>query len=178
MANGAVPVVLNNDVERSIVEHMKTGLVVDSPTSFNEAINYLLNHPEHRAQMSKRAREEVVSRFSLEASVHQLNDVYQRLSHYPKRSYNFQALMGNTPGEWFQFGLGWLSELLDGAAASEFMEQRWQHPVLYERTKSSAFHFLSYYPDDEQLVKWTQLLLQDKMAHGKADPSKQIEHNE
>lgn len=46
MAMGVVPIVLNNPAEKCLVEHKQTGLIVQTPNEFGQAITWLQEHPE------------------------------------------------------------------------------------------------------------------------------------
>jgi glycosyltransferase involved in cell wall biosynthesis len=59
------------------VAHKSTGLVVKagSVDEVVEAITYLMNHPEERAQMSRAARSRVCEQFDIEATMKEIKDV-------------------------------------------------------------------------------------------------------
>jgi len=164
MACGAVPVVLNNPIEMSIVQNGRTGLVVDSPESFARAISLLNRDPEARRRMGEAARADVLSRFSLETTAQQLNGHYRRVMDMAKRDMDFAFVFGSTPSDWFLSCLGSSQLLFDDPDGCGHRDERLQHPVLYERTKSSAFHFLHYFPDDARLRKWATLLEDDLVS--------------
>lgn len=161
MACSAVPVVLNNPVERSIVQDGRTGMIVDSPAAFARAISFLSDHPDERRRMGEAARRDVLSRFSLAATEQKLRDHYTRVMDSGKRDFDFIRCFGHSPAEWFASCLGGYAPLFEDADGTRWRKQRLQAPVLYERSKSSAFHFLRYFPDDEGLKRWTAMLEDD-----------------
>lgn len=174
MAHGAVPIVLDNFVEKHIVKHLFTGVVVRSPSDFNDAIQYLLDHPAERLRMSENARIDVTSRFSLAHTSNQLMAIYDRVMHLPKRRYEFKDVFGETPSDWFKFGLGRLANLFPEPPFATGQEMRRKHPIFYEETKSSVFHYLKYYPADKYLQYWAKLLCDDVE---RTKSSKCIQHN-
>lgn len=164
MACSTVPVVLDNPVESSIVNNGVTGIVVDSPETFAEAIGFLSDHPDERRKMGAAARREVTTNYSLETTVGKLSDFYSRVAGLGKRNFDFGEIFGNSPVEWFASCLGKYAPLFADSSGLEFRDQRLLHPVLYERSKSSVFHFLRYFHSDPQLKQWASMLEGDLAA--------------
>lgn len=164
MACSAVPVVLNNPVESSIVRDGYTGLVVDSPDTFAKAIAFLNDHPDERRKIGEAARFEVMTKYSLEATVEKLGLSYSRVSDFDRRDFEFGKIFGRSPSVWFASCLGEYAPLFHDISGLEFRDQRLLHPVLYERSKSSVLHFLRYYPSDPQLRHWASMLEDDLAA--------------
>lgn len=158
MAAGVVPVVMNNAVESAIVKHGITGLVVDSPASFAEALAYLESKPDDRIRMAQAASADIRARFSLAATVKALMTQYGEIASQPLRGFDFSAVYGDGPFAWFVAGLGRYAPLFaDGAEASQ-RSARLALPFLYEPNKSSVFHYQRYFPEDAALTHWAQVL--------------------
>jgi len=167
MACGVVPVVLNNPIEASIVSHGHSGIVVDSPGSFSQAISYLNSKPDERCRISETACREIRARFSLEHTEKQLNDHYLSVMECQKMDFEFGPIFGNSPAEWFASCLGSYRSFFAEGGGTELRKRRLQHPVLYEKSKSSVFHYHQYFPDDPMLAHWVTML-EDDLGHAGA----------
>jgi hypothetical protein len=165
MACGVVPVVLDNPVERSIVEHGRTGLVVDSPHSFSEAISYLYANPVEHQQLAAAAASTVRTQHSASRCGKQLEAVYLEVLNQPKRPYRFADIFGDTPADWFTSCLGSYAHCFQEGSELAGRQERLKHSFLYEKTKSSAFHFASYFPADHRLAGWASMLEADLAAN-------------
>lgn len=161
MACGVVPVVLNNPVESSIVKEGETGFIVDSPEAFASAIKHLHGTPQLRKEMSEAASADVRSRFSIDITEQQLGEHYRRLMEKPKCRSDFRNIFGSTPWEWFCSCLGEYRNLFSLDSVDTLRQNRLKVPVLYDRTKSSVFQFIHYFPHDPQLEQWSKILEED-----------------
>lgn len=160
MASGVVPIVLDNLVEASIVKHGKTGLVVNTPAAFAEAISYANSNLDVLKSMSDACVSETRSQFSLEKTEQGLRQCYASVMASEKRCFDFQKVFGRTPSEWFYSCLGDFRQYFDRDNPDEMRSNRLRHPVFYEKSKSSVFHFLRYY-EDAELTKWAEMLEDD-----------------
>lgn len=161
MAAGVVPVVFNNPVEASIVKHKITGMVVDSPELFADAIAFLNGNRDVLQKMSLAASRDIRERFPLEKTIQGLDAHYQKLILEEKKSFSFSSVFGNTPHEWFLSCTGKYAHYFTSVSDSALRPVRLRHPVLYEQSKSSVFQFFKYFPWDETLEKWVSLLQAD-----------------
>lgn len=160
MASGVVPIVLDNVIEASIVQHGKTGLVVNTPAAFAVAVSYANSNLDVLKSMSDACVSDTRSRFSLEKTEQGLGQCYDSVMAGEKRCFDFQKVFGRTPSEWFYSCLGDFRQYFDGDNPDLMRFNRLQHPVLYEKSKSSVFHFLRYY-EDAELAKWAEMLEDD-----------------
>jgi glycosyltransferase involved in cell wall biosynthesis len=158
MAAGVVPIVMNNAVESAIVKHGITGMVVDSPASFAEALAYLESQPEARIRMAQAASADIRARFSLAATVQALRTQYQMIASQPVRSFDFSAVYGDSPFAWFVAGFGRYAPLFADGAEESKRAARLALPFLYEPNKSSVFHYQRYFPEDASLTHWAKVL--------------------
>jgi len=152
MAMGVVPVVLGNPAERNLVRHGETGLVVDGPEAFADAIDWLAAQPDERRRLSGNAAREVRERFAVGRTAGRLLEHYQAVLDEDRRTFDFRPVFGETPADWFracQGGEAW--RFPDDGLDIEM--PRGPH-FLYERTKSSVFHFREVFPDDPRLARW------------------------
>ncbi|MCP9473149.1 MAG: glycosyltransferase family 4 protein [Nitrospira sp.] len=157
MAMGVVPVVLDNPAERCLVLHGETGVIVDGPAQFADALDWLAAHPLERARLSANASRLVRRRFAVGRTVAGLEHHYRRLLNEPKRSFDFRPIFGEEPADWFRS--------CQGDEAWRFQRDNVRHKspgrgpaILYERTKGSVFHYHAVYPHDERLTRWARQL--------------------
>jgi glycosyltransferase involved in cell wall biosynthesis len=82
MAAGRPVVVTRSGGPQEIIEHGRTGLLVDpnDPHSMAESIVFLLRHPERAQKMAMDARADVEAKFSLEKMVKEYEAIYLRLT--------------------------------------------------------------------------------------------------
>lgn len=157
MAMGVVPIVLDNPAERHLVTHDETGLIIDSPASFADALDWLATHPADYARLSSNACRFVRAHFAVSRTVDNLNTHYQAVLAEEKRAYDFRPIFGVEPADWFRACQGNEAWRFGG-------DDRARNPAgrgpefLYERTKSSVFHYRSVYETDERLARWAQQL--------------------
>lgn len=164
MACGVVPIVLNNTVESSIVQHGETGLIVDSPRSFAEAVAYLSDHPDVQRRLSAACSDAIRKRYSVPKTVHELDQVYEAVMAKPKTQFDFQAVFGTTPADWLLSCAGDYTWCFDPDEEEAWRTDRRLQCFLYERSKSSAFHFQAHFPNDARLSRWAAMLERD-LAH-------------
>jgi glycosyltransferase involved in cell wall biosynthesis len=156
MAMGVVPIVLDNPAERLIVEHGVTGFVARDANEVADALQRLLDDPELRSTMARRAAMHVRGNYQ-DARMAAAFDVHYRATmSQQKRAIDFRSLFGVKPSEWFQsFQRGDSVFTADGAVAHVDPQRR--HTLL-ERTKGSVFHFLANFPEDPLLRAWSAAL--------------------
>lgn len=158
MAMGVVPIVINNPAERQLIRHGETGLLVDSPVEFSSALRFLAENPDKRRQMANRAAEETRLRFSIETTHTNLNAHYAEVLQEQKKEFDFKGIFGNHPADWFrscQDEDTWrFPDMLPDIAACS---ARGPH-YLYEKNKSSVFHYQRTFPNDHRLAAWAKQL--------------------
>lgn len=158
MATGIVPVVLGNPAESRIVEHRKTGLIVNSTPEFADAIDWLDAHPEERQQLGAEAARSVRARFSVEKTNASLTRHYGDLLHAGKRKIHFGEIFGGGPSDWFRACQGNPAIFQDDGSIDFNRIDRMSAYALQERTKGSVFHFREYFHDDMRLAQWAKNL--------------------
>lgn len=157
MAMGVVPVVLNNLAETCIVTDRQTGLIVDSPNTFADAIDWLAAHPEERLAMGQRAVQQVARQFTAEKMQTAFADAYCGLAARDKQCVDFQNFLGDTADDWFlasQPHPEWFSN--NGCLQIPVTEPT---PFdLLDANKGTAFQFSRYFPDNNLLRRWAKKL--------------------
>lgn len=157
MAMGVVPVVLNNPAERHIVEHERTGLVVNSPSEFADAIEYLAEHPEERCAIGMRAAATVRSQYTVEKMEAAFRGHYGAIMQDQKRPIVFQEIFGTTPDQWF-LSCQPAPELFGENGRVRLPPEVLGSFNFLEKTKGSVFHFNSSFPDNGKLREWSKTL--------------------
>lgn len=157
MAMGVVPVVLDNPAERYLVRHMDTGLVVKNPEEFADTLDWLAGHQDERRRLSENAASAVRRELSIGRTADALYGHYRAVLTEEKRDIHFCHVFGQGPADWFRACQGeeaWRfgDEGQSGRAAGRGPE------FLYERTKSSVFHYRAVFPTDARLARWAQAL--------------------
>ncbi len=82
---GVPPVVFPYGGVKQLVQHEKTGLVVNSPAEFTAAIEYLHAEPEMRRRLGENAERYAREVFGAENAARDLNKVYEMLMRRDKR---------------------------------------------------------------------------------------------
>ena len=157
MAMGVVPIVLNNPAERCLVRHMNTGVIVTTPDEFADALDWLAHHPDERERLSKNAASVVRSEFSVGRMADGLHEHYRAVVSEMKRDFDFRSVFGSEPADWFRTCQGEEAWRFSDNGQSKCTVGRGPD-CLYERTKSSVFHYQSVFPFDRRLTTWAQAL--------------------
>ena len=157
MAMGVVPIVLNHPAERHLVTHDETGVIIDSPASFADALDWLATHPSEYARLSSNASRSVCARFAVSRTVDELNAHYQAVAAEEKCPFDFRPIFGIEPADWFRVCQGNEAWRFGGDHQRQASADRGP-AFLYERTKSSVFHYRAIYDRDERLARWAQQL--------------------
>lgn len=152
MAMGVVPIVLDNPAERCLVEHGRTGLVVTNPTSFAEALRFLMTHPKERASLSAEAARSVRERFAIDVTYRSLLGHYMTLMTEDKCRYDFAPVLGAQAADWFLSAQGdeaW--RFKDDGSVDLSGDLPY---ALRENSKGSVFHYARSFPEDRRLAGW------------------------
>lgn len=170
MVTGVPPVVLNQCTEKYIVKHMETGIIVNNPIEYGEAIRYLYNNIDERIRLGSNARKYVIENYALKNTVYNLRKNYNLAMKNDKKLVSFKLVLGDTPAEWFLSCLGEESKIfkksmnIDSMKEDEFMKVNGQiittisnSEILQGNKKSSLFHFLEYFHEDNWLRYWGNL---------------------
>lgn len=156
MAIGIVPVVLGNSAERHIVDHKKTGLIVNSPEEFADAMDWLGAHPEERQGMGAHAASWVRENFSAQKTEALLTKHYLDLHDSDKQQIPFSEIFGLFPPDWFRSCQSDPSIFSDDGSVCLERAGRFGIFSLTEKKKGSVFHFNEYFPDDVLIAKWAK----------------------
>lgn len=172
MAIGLPVVLFNQCCEKYIVEHNKTGLLVNSAREYGEAIRYLYNHPQKARELGENAKEHVKDRYNAKVRAEKFHQVYEQIIEQPKQIICFSDILGTEPYEWFMSALNtekeWFLKSIDLKRNIEVREseklKEIEHKIanarliLREPTKFSILHYYSYFKDDIWLKYWAEIL--------------------
>lgn len=86
MYAGIPPIVFPHGGVKKLIINNYTGLMVDSPLEYSQALEYLYHNPEERIRLGKNAKEYASQIFGAENAARQLNPIYHRLMASPKRA--------------------------------------------------------------------------------------------
>jgi glycosyltransferase involved in cell wall biosynthesis len=153
MAMGIVPVVLDNPAERSIVEHLSTGLIVRSPSEFADALAWLANNPLNRSRIGMQAAAMVRERYIPERTEAAFRGHYEEVLREDKRPVPFLNIFGIAPSDWFLSCQG-APEIFELGGGVRLPNGGLPNFDLLEKTKGSAFHFHQYFPENASLAGW------------------------
>ena len=148
MAAGLPIVALNQAVERVILRPGETGLLVDSPASYGQAIRRLYEDKALALSLGCRARAEALQVYDLEANRARFVAHCRKAMSRPKRVPVFRDFFGPRPADWFLSCVG--------SDQGCFLENRARQAglIFREPTKGSPRHYQAYFPEDERLALW------------------------
>lgn len=155
MAMGVVPIVLDNPAESRIVTDGRTGLVVNNPGEFAEALSDLIKRPEQRLALAQQSAEFARNRYTFAEMSAGLNAHYLDLMNTEKRHHAYAAAFGARPCDWFkafQSPNGPYADDGSLATGADLAHGEFEH------SKGSVFHFMKYFPDNPRLRAWSRAL--------------------
>lgn len=156
MASGAVPVVLANPPERTIVRHGETGLIAQDASEFSAALRLLMDDPARRDALAQGGRRFVLDECGIEHSVHAFHNLFDLALGLARRPRKLQlpsvnGMEDGCPAHLFLTSLG------DSAEHADVMcllngDRSVVLPVDFaSKTRGSIFHYLSMLGPDETL---------------------------
>ena len=171
MACGIVPVVFNNPMEKYMVKHNKTGLVVKNNLEYNNAIEELYSNKKLRERLSKKAKKEAFKRFSLKNMIKQWEKTFEQSLNIKKtikkwksqyqgpNSTYFQIFIESTGKKGIYFENMIFSEdiMIKNKAEKIIKEMMQKSHSWNSKTKGTLNHYLCFFKD-ENLDKLNTLL--------------------
>ena len=101
MSLGLAPLVLDNPVEKAIVEDGKTGFVASSIEEIGSLLEMLLLLPDIREKISRNAIRAIAETRTPAMSAQNFMILWLALLAEPARVCDFASAIGSTPAEWF-----------------------------------------------------------------------------
>jgi len=159
MALGVVPIVMNNPAERYLVEHKKTGMVVNDPNSFAEAVDWLVENPTELKHIAQNAASKARDAFSISRTTSQLTIHYQTVAQQNKIIGDFRTVFGVSPADWFLACQEdkWLTTIFKDGYSNPDLKISIPH-YLFENNKGSVLHYAKTFSDDKYLQRLAQQL--------------------
>lgn len=153
MAAGIVPVVLDNPMERYMVEH--NGMVVRNEQEYVEAIEFLYKYPSLRRELSKRCVEHATEKFSKDFMVQEWEKIFSELLRVNKEEKYWKIDEEITYKNIFLESLGNYGKSF---AYDEEIKKLSKINSWQTETKGSVHNYHSYFPEDPVLEKWSELM--------------------
>ncbi|NTV89621.1 MAG: glycosyltransferase family 4 protein [Clostridiales bacterium] len=157
MAMGIVPVVLNNPAERLIVKNRQTGIIVNSPDEFAEALDWLSENPNERERIGKQAAQYVREKFTAEKMITSFNTLYSELMTLTKKHILFTDIFGLDPSSWF-LSCQEKPHIFTNCKSLVLNSDGFSVYGLLEQTKGTVFHFHKYFNNNPMLSQWAKEL--------------------
>lgn len=166
MAAEVPPVLLNQLVEKRIVEDGKTGVLVSSAEEYGAAMRYLRENREERERIGRNARAHVLKSYKFDVILDDFHSNCELAMKEPKRVMDFRSRVGDSPAEWFVSCLGKDGQAFRASSAAGVHGQTEEikasllqtSPLLRGRNKGSLFHYLKEFPWDPLLRLWADML--------------------
>lgn len=179
MYAGVPPVVFPHGGCSDLVQHEKTGLVVNSEKEYSEAIEFLYHNPEFRTQLGRNASEYARQVFDSEKAVLKMHDVYERMMDQSKRKRTWRSseVESNKRSASKDFaenlgdkGIEFFVSLSDDDSATllKVEEKIAASSPLMVSGEGGINQYRNYYPNDSYLRLWSGLCLQKNGDHQKA----------
>jgi hypothetical protein len=165
MYAGVPPVIFRRGGAQCMVEHGRTGLVVDSEKEYVAAIEYLQSHPDERVRLGKAAAAEARQQFDPARAALELQHVYETLLARPKRTHRWPAppqagaalFVESLNGLHAEFAASLDAADADTALAADEIIRR-APETLTTAAGGGVLHYRRAHPSDPHLRLWSGLV--------------------
>lgn len=162
MAAGVVPVCLNNECEKTIIENKVSGFLCNSEKQYSEAIDYLAKDKKKLSCFSVNARKRAADLYSVKNMVDKWNElILNAVAQNDKKIHNIRVSSNSgilLPHELYFKSLGNYSKTLQTYVNDKTFIHRFFIKKMYKKnnqfltdTKGSVFQYLYYFKDSEIL---------------------------
>ena len=170
MAVGIVPVVLDNPMESYIVKHGQSGLVAHSVDEYVECMRNLYDDNELRGRLSRQARDQAFSEYSLDRMSANWDAVFARLMQREKQEKSWlgpDRSMTFEPHHVFLESLGRHASMfaeylspnrVSRATAEDQLKSLGSKHNWSSDNKSTVHQFAKFFPEDTVLAEWSSLM--------------------
>lgn len=172
MAVGLPVVVFNHPVEKNVVRDRESGFVAADPAEAVGIVTDLALDTEARRQIGTSAREYVCQNYSMDKNGQFYLEAIKKVLKSEKKPYPFEEIMGNSPWEWFVNFTGEnktkFQQLCQGIEDKSDNWTEWFQeldPIYTGDQKGSVYHYLQYFPYDENL-KYVAEALKNRRSGG------------
>ncbi|MCR5701981.1 MAG: glycosyltransferase family 4 protein [Lachnospiraceae bacterium] len=158
MAMGLPVIALKQNAEKYIIESEDNGILADDIADIIRWTIRLSEDSDLRERVGKSARKSFKERFSIYDNVKVFRNAINHCLEIKKSQKNFADVIGKSPHEWFISAmLPENKELFLGGEETNTTIKRIPY-IFCEKTKSSIYHFMSYYDCDNELKKYEKIL--------------------
>lgn len=171
MMAGAVPVVLGNLTEKYIVKHMETGMVAENLEDYPRAIEYLYNNPIELKRMAENAKVFAKKQYDIKQTIKKWGEIFEKVLRVNKKERIWDANFDRklTPAELYIESIGEYSAPLKKYLSADNNEEKSKslleikalfdtNIMFYSNNKGSAVQYLRFFPYDETLKEWSNLV--------------------
>lgn len=170
MAAGIVPVVLQNHMEKLMIQNGKTGIIAKNEDEYVRAIESLYKDKKLRDNLSKNAREYAIKTFSLDMMVEKLDIIFKEILEIPKTHKKwtinkkghlfpkdiFLEALGNHGKDFISYCEA--QSATEKTKATRKISRLGKKAVWRSMTKGTVHHYFYFFPDDKNLSIWSKLM--------------------
>lgn len=147
MSAGIIPIVLNNECEKVIVQNNYNGIVINNISELKNALDKLYNSFSLRKKLSKNCFDYTKINYDIKITSQKFKDLYLNLFRNKKKKLKFNCYFSSRPSEWFKsvnhFDTNDNSQHKNYFYYSKF--------IFKEKSKSNINHFKLFFPEDKEL---------------------------
>ena len=165
MYAGVPPVVFPYGGVVRLVEHGQTGLIVDTPAAYREAVEHLYHHPEERQRLGCNAAAYARAHFGADNAAVAMNACYERLLAQPRRNHAWPG--GPSPSTAHTLadslgdeGMDLKTSLAGGWSADVLAADRRIAAASFLMYNSGYYRYARHTPNDPYLRLWCGLYLE------------------
>jgi glycosyltransferase involved in cell wall biosynthesis len=171
MAAGVAPVVLKNRMEKFMVPNGKVGIVAENETEYVRAIETLSKDKKIIASLSQNAKEHVAKIFSTEKMARDWENIFKETMIIPKTEKVWKINKKNpqiSAADVFLESLGNYGKnfllykntcnISKKRASIQNIKKMAKLPSWQSKTKATAHHYFSFFPQDFYLAQWSGLM--------------------
>ncbi|MDE7445456.1 MAG: glycosyltransferase family 4 protein [Lachnospiraceae bacterium] len=168
MACGLPVVASGGDVERSIIDDGKDGMLAGDRESFAAQIDRLLKCYELRKTLGKKARVNIIRKYDVRENILRFDSVVRNTTNGYKKLHDFKKVLGDDPFDWFLSGcgaedakkIGYLSALDQSSADFEEVKSGVAslEGIFKGKAKASVSQYSKYFPEDRKLKNLTSII--------------------
>lgn len=157
MTCGIVPVVFNNPMEKSIIQHFQTGIIVNNKNEYSSSIKLLYEDYQLREKLSKNAKIFAQNNFSLDTMIEKWEKLFDEMLHIKpsKKKWNseYQGKL-ITPLQIFLESTGknkkyFNNLLINKTKKNSTIKKRIFNEIWESPTKGTLNHYCNIFKDKE-----------------------------
>jgi glycosyltransferase involved in cell wall biosynthesis len=158
MGAGVVPVVLDTNCEKYIIDNQENGIIASTLDEYSMALKYLYQNPDIRYKMSLNAVQKIKKMLKKQDFSKGWCELYKEVLNKPKRQHKlFMAQEVRT----FSMGTGLLLQAYNATTISnkfhELLNEKKIFSIndfplgVFSATRGSPYHYLRFFSDDKTL---------------------------